>query len=318
MAETETELDPEVRALVALGEALRGAGYRFVTVTPQTHRRVFERAARRREFEARSLRDVFGWSMPFEPALLPPEMLTCLQNAAAVEPAGSLLRSRVRFSTLGDALFVHSAFPTGEPDAVFFGPDTYRFCAQLRRIAPPARRIADVGCGSGAGAIVLSSRRPERVVSCDVNARALRFARVNHVLAGVRGELVSSDVLQNVRGEFDLIVSNPPYMQDPAARTYRHGGGDYGEALSVRIVRECLPRLAPGGVLIVYTGSAIVDGADTFETSVRAALAAFPRADRAVYEELDPDVFGEELDSPAYANVERIAAVSLTVRVSAE
>lgn len=309
-------LDGRSQALVALGDVLRRSGYAFVTVTPRTHRCVLDRAARNGRLEARSLRDVFGWSMPFAPSLLSPEVLDCLRGAEAVEPAGGLLRSRVRVSTLGEAMFVHSAFPTADEHAVFFGPDTYRFCALLQRVAPAARSIVDIGCGTGAGGIVLARGGPERLVLSDVNPHALQLTRVNAALAGVRAEVVQSDVLRGTSGTFDLIVANPPYMQDPAARTYRHGGGDYGEALSVRIVREALPRLAPGGTLVVYTGSAIVNGADTFERSIQPALADFMGHCVATYTELDPDVFGEELDEPAYAGVERIAAVALTVRVS--
>ncbi|HKP56489.1 MAG TPA: class I SAM-dependent methyltransferase [Polyangiales bacterium] len=310
--------DDRSRALVALGHALRRCGYAFVTVTPRTHRRVLERAARRGELEARSLRDVFGWSMPFAPALLPPELLDCLRRADAVEPAGDLLRSRVRVSTLGEAMFVHSAFPTADENAVFFGPDTYRFCALLQRVAASASRIVDIGCGTGAGGIVSARGGYERLVLSDVNPYALQLTRVNAALAGIQAEVVQSDLLQGVSGKFDLIVANPPYMHDPAARTYRHGGGDYGEALSVRIVREALPRLARGGTLVVYTGSAIVNGTDTFERSVQPALAAVVGDCVTTYSELDPDVFGEELDEPAYARVDRIAAVALTVRVSAK
>lgn len=313
-----TGLDDEGRALVALGQALQKAHYTFVTVSPETHRRVLERGAKRREFEARTVRDVFGWSKPFDETVLTPEMLDCLRQAAAVEPAGNLLRSRVRFSTLDNLLFVHSAFPTSGEDAVFFGPDTYRFCSLLRRAAPRAQQVVDIGCGSGAGGIVLARSRPVRVVLADVNEQALRFARVNAALAGLRPEIVQSDVLQSVSGQFDLVVANPPYMQDAATRAYRHGGGQYGEALSVRIVREALPRVANGGTLIVYTGTAVVNGVDTFEMAVRPTLASSARASHVHYEEIDPDVFGEELESSAYAEADRIAAVGLTVRVSGE
>ena len=41
-------------------------------------------------------------------------------------------KSRVRLATIDDLLFVHSAFPTDPPDAVFFGPDTYRFVRFVR------------------------------------------------------------------------------------------------------------------------------------------------------------------------------------------
>jgi methylase of polypeptide subunit release factors len=122
-----------------------------------------------------------------------------------------------------------------------------------------------------------------------------------------------SDVLRDVDGQFDLIVSNPPYMRDSDARTYRDGGADYGAELSSRIVADALPRLVAGGTLIVYTGSAIVRGRDTFRARIEPALRRC--SGTIVYEELDPDVFGQALDERAYADVERIAAVGLRVRV---
>ncbi|HEX8820292.1 MAG TPA: hypothetical protein VF794_10230 [Archangium sp.] len=62
--------------------ALRAAGYRFITVTPETHRRV---NARRSSQEARSLRDVFGWSRPFTARLLPATLLALVEGARMVE-----------------------------------------------------------------------------------------------------------------------------------------------------------------------------------------------------------------------------------------
>jgi hypothetical protein len=79
----------------------------------------------------------------------------------------------------------------------------------------------------------------------------------------------------------------------------------------LRILREGLPRLAPGGRLVLYTGSAIADGRDAFrEEASRIVAESGCRCD---YTEIDPDVFGEELETPTYQHVERIAAVSLTV-----
>ncbi|HKU42214.1 MAG TPA: methyltransferase, partial [Polyangiales bacterium] len=234
-----------------------------------------------------------------------------LERAAAVEPAsGGRLRARVRFSSLESRLFLHSGFPTTEHDAVFFGPDTYRFCALLQRWAGKPRSVLDVGCGTGAGGICCGASAG-RVVLADVNRAALAAAEVNAALAGLRVEVVHSDLAQSVSGQFDLIIANPPYMRDASARIYRDGGGAYGEALSVRIVREALPRLSPGGTLIVYTGAPIVRGQDVFQQSVLPWLEGQRVAFR--YEELDPDVFGEELDQPGYEDVERIAAVGLRV-----
>lgn len=307
-------MDERSRALVGLGKVLRDAGYRFVTVSPETHRRVEARAAAAGHVQARSLRDVFGWSRPFEPGLLPPKVLELARAAGVIVEDSPLLRSRVRFSSLRGELFVHSAYPTLAADAVFFGPDTYRFCDLVAAQVERARRVVDVGCGSGAGGII-ASKRAERVVLADVNPAALLLAEVNAELAGIGSKVttVTSDVLSGVEGAIDLVLANPPYMVDRASRTYRDGGGSFGEALAVRIAREALGRLEPGGKLVLYTGAAVVDGADTFLEAVRGVCDT--RAEW-TYWEIDPDVFGEEIEqNDAYARVERIAAVALVATV---
>ena len=297
-------MDAGQRALVELGRELSRLGYHFTTPTPETHRR----AVSHKGGTAQDLRGVFGWSLPFEEALLPPRVLALLAESGGLVREGPRLRSGVRYSSLGDALFVHSAYPTRESDAVFFGPDTYRYCALLEARVEGARRCVDVGAGCGAGGIVLAPRC-ESVVLCDVNPRALRLAEVNAALAGVGSKIatVRSDVLAGVDGEFDLVVANPPYLADEMHRAYRDGGGALGAELSVRIVREALERLPRGGGLVLYTASAIVDGEDL----LLRALLPWLRQTRFDYRELDPDVFGEELDRAAYRNVERIAVVAL-------
>jgi SAM-dependent methyltransferase len=298
-------MDSRDHALFDLGQALRSRGYEFVTVTPETHRRVQTRSASR----ARSLRDVFGWSRPFQPGTLPDAVLDLLRAGGALAEAEDGYRSKVRFSTLASHLFVHSAYPTRDPDSVFFGPDTYRFCSMLMARTPMTLRcVADLGCGSGAGGIVLAPRA-ERVVLADVNEEALRFARINAALACASNvEVARSDLLSAIDGPIDLVIANPPYMADEQHRVYRDGGGTLGEGLGVRIVVESLERLQPGGRLLLYTGTPVIEGRHLFRDAVGPALSAASAFD---YVELDPDVFGDELERPAYAAVDRIAAVAL-------
>jgi release factor glutamine methyltransferase len=303
-------MKPASVALLELGRALQRAGYSFVTVTPETHRIVNVRAERLGRARARDLRDVFGWNRAFDGELLPRSLFDLLHAADALANDGEIFRSRVRFSSLSGKLFVHSAFPTDETDAVFFGPDTYRFCALLQRWARPTTRVLDVGCGSGAGGISIATQA-EQLVLADINGRALDFAHINAELSSVQAEVVSSDVLAGIEGDVDLVISNPPYMRDDAARVYRDGGGTHGEGLAVRIVNEALARLSKSGMLILYTGSAIVEGVDTFFRSVSPVLREHDA--HFIYEELDPDVFGDELERPYYREVERIAAVGLRV-----
>jgi len=310
----EEQLCPNDLVLLQLGRRLLADGYRFTTPTPLTHQRVNQRDEGQM---ADSLRDVFGWSRPFAPGLLSADEQRQLQDAQVIDACEGHLKSRVRWSSLDGLLFVHSAFPTDAADAVFFGPDTYRFAqlihAHLQQNFAPIQRAVDIGCGAGVGAIVIGrARREAQVLALDINPAALRLTAINAALAEVANvEVRASDLLQNADGEFDLIVANPPYMADPAERAYRHGGGTLGAGLSLRIVEQALNRLAPGGSLLLYTGVAMVDGHDPFLDTV------LPRLDEKrfgwTYRELDPDVFGEELLNPGYQRVDRIAVVALTV-----
>jgi methylase of polypeptide subunit release factors len=120
----------------------------------------------------------------------------------------------------------------------------------------------------------------------------------------------NSDLFSDVDGLADLIISNPPYLVDQAERQYRHGGAR-GFDLSLRIAEASLDRLAPGGRLILYTGTPIVNGVDQFRQELSKLLAARRRAFS--YEEIDPDVFGEELQSEPYHETDRIAVVGVIV-----
>jgi release factor glutamine methyltransferase len=287
-----------VNDLAELGRWLRARNYRFITPTPETHRRVI---AQRQE--AKDLRDIFGWSLPFAPHLLPEEAMP------PVARQGNLLRSEVRYSSLGDRLFVHSAYPTLDNDSVFFGPDTYRFVWLLQsRLQGPLGNVVDVGCGSGAGGIAIAEKA-KSVQLLDINEKALRFAAENARLNGVSARIAHSDVLANAEGPLDLVIANPPYLADEQGRTYRDGGANFGTSLSARIAEEALDRLPAGGRLLLYTATPVVEG----EHVLWPQLAKCLRNPTYDYRELDPDVFGEELERPAYSHVERIAVVALDV-----
>ena len=305
------------KALVELGLWLRQLDYRFITPTPATHGVINARPESR---TAKSREDVFGWSRPFHRALLPENAIKLLEHAEALAHDGDLLRSKVRFSTLRNLLLVHSSFPTTVSDAVFFGPDTYRFArfieqtfSQFNVTAPDP--ILDMGCGTGAGGLFVKSILPRagRVILADINSQALHYAWVNAKLAGSASvTFCQGDLFRATPEHAALIVANPPYVVDDEARVYRNGGGFIGTGLSARVVREGLPRLKPGGTMILYTGVPIIDGEDTLMQAVGPDLqnSNFQFS----YEEIDPDVFGEELLHARYAGVDRIAAVGLVVR----
>lgn len=301
------QADPD-GALFELGQLLRVRGYAFTTITPDSHALVNQRPGNE---VATDLAGVFGWSRPFLREAMPPEVVEAAERAGVLEADGNLLRSTVRFSTIAGLLVVHSGFPTAGRDAVFFGPDTYRFVHLLRRQIAPGGALIELGCGTGAAALCLGDGFA-RVVMTDVNPQAARYARINARLnpgTGPVPEIAVGDLFAGVEGGFDAIIANPPFMIDAEHRLYRDGGAN-GFDLALRMLTASLPRLAPEGRLVLYTGVPVIGGIDRFREAVARAMGARPFT----YEELDVDVFGQDLGDPAYALVERIALVAVTAR----
>lgn len=298
----------EDQALLNIGSELKKQSYNFKSITPESHRRVLER-----NINAKNLRDIFGWNRPFTADSLDSNILELLTQAQALKTTDDVLTSQIRFASLYDNLYLHSGFPTIDQNAVFFGPDTYRYARLLRQHVDGAERVVDIGCGSGAGGLCLHDR-VKHITLADINPQALNYAGINASLAGIsdRVETIYSDVLASVENEFDLVVSNPPYLVDDTERAYRHGGDLLGAELSVRIARESLQRLAPGGKLVLYTATAIVDGIDTFWQAVEPLINE--KEHKVFYEEIDPDVFGEELDRNVYSQTDRLAVIGLVVQ----
>lgn len=318
--------------LVDLLTIVKLQGYRFTTVTPTTHQRTFLRKTL-----ATNLHEIFGWNLYFLPDVISPMLRKIMIDANIVETKGNYWRSKLRISSLGNDLFLHSAFPTIEQDAIFFGPDTYRFANFIQQSLEKSQlvsnkasfqkplRILDIGCGTGAGGIaavraVLPDQTYELTMN-DINPLALDLTMVNAQAAGVSIKLLKGNIFDFLNEEYDLIIANPPYMKDEAGRSYRDGGKNLGLDFSLRLVKKACQHLAPGGQLLLYTGVAMTGQIDPFLSNIAPLLKASSSKMSSsnnkefnwTYQEIDPDIFGEELDSPAYSDVCRIAAVGLKV-----
>lgn len=106
---------------------------------------------------------------------------------------------------------------TVTPDTLIPRPDTERLVEiALDLIDEHAfTRIADLGTGSGAIALSISTERPGcAVTATDINAKSLEVAASNAKRLGLsRVEFVQSDWTEALAGrQFDLVVSNPPYV----------------------------------------------------------------------------------------------------------
>ncbi|MES2499515.1 MAG: class I SAM-dependent methyltransferase [Pseudomonadota bacterium] len=298
-------------ALIDLLKLLSRQNYINYAITPHSHAIV---NARPDNLMAKDSIGALGWSREFTASVSGDELFNLLQKAKVLEVSEHGWKCKIRVSTYDNVQFIHSSFPTNHHDSVFFGPDTYRFVRaielHLSDLNPAKiKRAVDICSGSGIAAIIMGLAMPDcEVIGVDINDRALELSRINALAANACNvEFLKSDLLKNVEGQFDLIVANPPYLIDKLEREYRHGGGEFGEQLSLDIIDTALARLAPNGTLLLYTGSVIVNGRDSFKEKLNSKLSRLNQA--YTYQELDPDVFGEELLNPVYAGCDRIAAV---------
>lgn len=112
----------------------------------------------------------------------------------------------------GEREFYGLSFET-TPDVLIPRPDTELLVELAIGRLPAGGSVLDLGTGSGAIAVAIAHARGDaRVSAADVSDAALAVARRNALRHAAQVSFVHSDWYANVTGEFDLIVSNPPYI----------------------------------------------------------------------------------------------------------
>ena len=123
-----------------------------------------------------------------------------------------------------------------------------------------APRVLDVGTGSGAIALAIADEHPGAAVTgIDVSAEALSLARENAARTGVAVELLQVDLLGGLPGsDWDLVVSNPPYVRPDEAATLAPEVVDWEPHVALfdgghteTLVRDAAAVLRRGGALVL-------------------------------------------------------------------
>ena len=131
--------------------------------------------------------------------------------------------------------------------------DTHLLLDAARKEVKPGDRILEVGTGSGL--ISRELAKVSGVVATDINPHAVLCARK----AGI--DVVRTDLFAGIRGFFDLILFNPPYLPtQPEERMddwleYALDGGESGRAVIERFARNIGDVLAPGGRILLLISS---------------------------------------------------------------
>ncbi|MDR2977459.1 MAG: peptide chain release factor N(5)-glutamine methyltransferase [Streptococcaceae bacterium] len=103
---------------------------------------------------------------------------------------------------------------TVNPQVLIPRPETEELVLKIaKENIAGSMRVLDMGTGSGAIAVSLAKLHPDwKITASDISDAALEVAKSNAQKNDVTVQFVHSDVMSNITGQFDLIVSNPPYI----------------------------------------------------------------------------------------------------------
>ena len=157
-------------------------------------------------------------------------------------------------------LYLFSDWRGTGPDEVLPPGET---TAILYRAACATGRVLDLGCGSGTLALLLAPQA-EQVIGTDINPRAIALSRLNAEVNGIGNvEFREGSLFDPVEGEqFDLIVSQPPYIPKPANvehHLFLHGGAR-GDELAREIIAKVKAYLRPRGQALIYSDWPLKEG----------------------------------------------------------
>lgn len=121
-------------------------------------------------------------------------------------------------------------------------------------LASGGMRVLDMGCGAGANGL-LAAREGADVVAVDINPASVAAAAANADRNGLTVECFVSDLFDQVDGDFDLIVIDPPFRWFAPSDLLERAITDEGYFTLARFLAEVPNRLRPGGAVLLFFGS---------------------------------------------------------------
>jgi len=169
--------------------------------------------------------------------------------------------------------------------SIIYSPaeDSYLMYREVKKRSRD-KKVLDMGTGSGILAIAAKRGGAKSILAADINKDAVEFVKEKGI------DAVESDLFSNIKGKFDLIVFNPPYLpqdlREDKESSLITSGGKKGDELTLEFLKNADKHLVTGGEILLLvsnlTSSRRIEAALRNKNMVKEVIAS----EKLFYEEL--------------------------------
>jgi len=166
-------------------------------------------------------------------------------------------------------VFYHKGITLYVPDKVYYPREDSLLLADVVEKKKLKGDILDIGCGSGLLAIIMA--KAAEVTAVDVCSLAVKTTLQNAEINKIKLKAIQSDLFSKVKGKFDLVVFNPPYLPaQPSANLdgqpidakdanayndITYSGGEKGRTVITKFIKNVKKYLKKNGKILLLISS---------------------------------------------------------------
>ncbi|MEK6855976.1 MAG: HemK2/MTQ2 family protein methyltransferase [Nanoarchaeota archaeon] len=130
--------------------------------------------------------------------------------------------------------------------------DSFLLTKEVEKLSK-GKKVLDMGTGSGIQAIVAKKTGAREVIAVDIDVNAVNYVKN----LGIK--TIKSDLFKKIKGKFELIIFNPPYLPEDKVEDLESAritsGGKNGDEIILRFLKECKSHLKSDGIILLLISS---------------------------------------------------------------